>query len=180
MIDVSKTDLTKVYNLSKRILDYYKKNLEDMKINTSGQLSRTADFDVDFDDYHLAVYFILESYWYYIENGRNKSTGKFGSWTSKVTDIERWLRQKIARGTFVPTSGHTIPRTDKEIKSVSYLIARKITKFGFYGTTHMGKHPLEDAIKQAEADGIIDEIIDCVVEGFSGAVDIEIEKFEKM
>ena len=89
MIDVSKTDLTKVYNLSKRILDYYKKNLEDMKINTSGQLSRTADFDVDFSDYHLAVYFILESYWYYIENGRNKSTGKFGSWTSKVTDIER-------------------------------------------------------------------------------------------
>ena len=50
MLDVSKTDLTKVYNLSKRILDYYKKNLEDMKINTSGQLSRTADFDVDFDD----------------------------------------------------------------------------------------------------------------------------------
>ena len=179
MLDVSKTDLTKVYNLSKRILDYYKKNLEDMKINTSGQLSRTADFDVDFSDYHLAVYFILESYWYYIENGRNKSTGRFGRWSSKVTDIEKWLRQKIARGTFVPTSGHTIPRTDKEIKSVSYLIARKITTLGFYGTTHMGKHPLEDAIKQAEAAGIIDEIIDCVVEGFAGAVDIEIEKFEK-
>ena len=179
MLDVSKTDLTKVYNLSKRILDYYKKNLEDMKINTSGQLSRTADFDVDFDDYHLAVYFILESYWYYIENGRNKSTGRFGRWSSKVTDIEKWLRQKIARGSFVPSHGHTIPTTDKEIKSVSYLIARKITTLGFYGTTHMGKHPLEDAIKQAEAAGIIDEIIDCVVEGFAGAVDIEIEKFEK-
>ena len=179
MIDVSKVDLTKVYNLSNKILDFYKKNLEDMKINASGQLSRTADFDVDFTDYHLAVYFILESYWYYIENGRNKSTGRFGRWSSKVTDIEKWLRQKIARGSFVPTSGHTIPRTDKEIKSVSYLIARKITKFGFYGHTHYGKHPLEDAIKQAEADGIIDEIIDCVVEGFAGAVDIEIEKFEK-
>ena len=179
MIDVSKVDLTKVYNLSNKILDFYKKNLEDMKINASGQLSRTADFDVDFTDYHLAVYFILESYWYYIENGRSKSTGRFGRWSSKVTDIEKWLRQKIARGSFVPTSGHTIPRTDKEIKSVSYLIARKITKFGFYGHTHYGKHPLEDAIKQAEADGIIDEIIDCVVEGFEGAVDIEIEKFEK-
>ena len=179
MIDVSKVDLTKVYNLSKRILDFYKKNLEDMKINASGQLSRTADFDVDFDDYHLAVYFILESYWYYIENGRNKSTGRFGRWSSKVTDIEKWLRQKIARGSFVPSHGHTIPTTDKEIKSVSYLIARKITTLGFYGTTHMGKHPLEDAIKQAEAAGIIDEIIDCVVEGFEGRVDIEIEKFEK-
>ena len=179
MIDVSKTDLTKVYNLSKRILDYYKKNLEDMKINASGQLSRTADFDVDFTDYHLAVYFILESYWYYIENGRNKSTGRFGRWSSKVTDIEKWIRQKIAHGSFVPSHGHTIPTTDKEIKSVSYLIARKITRVGYYGTTHMGKHPLEDAIKQAEAAGIIDEIIDCVVEGFEGRVDIEIEKFEK-
>ena len=179
MIDVSKTDLTKVYNLSKRILDYYKKNLEDMKINASGQLSRTADFDVDFTDYHLAVYFILESYYTYVERGRSKSTGRFGRWSSKVTDIEKWIRQKIARDSFVPSHGHTIPTTDKEIKSVSYLIARKITRVGYYGTTHMGKHPLEDAIKQAEADGIIDEIIDCVVEGFAGAVDIEIEKFEK-
>lgn len=176
MIDVSKVNLTKVYDLSKRILDYYKKNLEDMKINTSGQLSRTADFDVDFDDYHLAVYFILESYYRYIEVGRNPSTGKFGRWANKVEDIENWLRQKISRGSFVPSHGHSIPRTDKEIKSISYLIARKITKFGFYGRTHYGKHPLEDAIKQAEADGIIDEIIDCVVEGFEGRVDAEFEK----
>ena len=176
MIDVSKTDLTKVYNLSKRILDFYKKNLEDLKINASGQLSRTADFDVDFDDYHLAVYFILESYYRYIEVGRNKSTGKFGRWTSKVTDIERWLRQKIARGTFIPTGGHSIPRTDKEIKSVSYLIARKITRLGFYGTTSMGKHPLQNAIEEADRLGIIDEIIDCVVEGFDEKVDIELEK----
>ena len=176
MIDVSKVNLTKVYDLSKRILDFYKKNLEDLKINASGQLSRTADFDVDFDDYHLAVYFILESYYRYVEVGRNKSTGKFGRWANKVEDIERWLRQKIARGSFVPTSGHSIPRTDKEIKSVSYLIARKITKFGFYGKDHHGKHPLQNAIEEADRLGIIDEIIDCVVEGFEGKVDIELEK----
>ena len=176
MIDVSKVNLTKIYDLSKRILDFYKKNLEDLKINASGQLSRTADFDVEFSDYHLAVYFILESYWYYIENGRNKSTGKFGRWANKVEDIERWLRQKIARGSFVPTGGHSIPRTDKEIKSVSYLIARKITRLGFYGTTSIGKHPLQNAIEEADRLGIIDEIIDCVVEGFEGKVDAEFEK----
>lgn len=176
MIDVSKADLNKVYNLSNRILDYYRKQLEDMKINASGQLSRTADFDVEFNDYHMAVYFILDAYWYYVEKGRQRSTGKFGVWASKVEDIERWLRQKIARGSLVPTSGHTIPRTDKEIKSVSYLIARKITRFGYYGMHHEGKHPLEEAIKQAEAAGIIDEIIDCVVDAFAGRVDIEIEK----
>ena len=176
MIDVSKVNLTKVYDLSKRILDFYKKNLEDLKINASGQLSRTADFDVDFDDYHLAVYFILESYYRYIEVGRNPSTGKFGRWANKVEDIENWLRQKIAKGSFVPTGGHTIPKTEKEIKSVSYLIARKITKFGFYGKDHHGKHPLQNAIEEADRLGIIDEIIDCVVEGFEGKVDIEFEK----
>lgn len=176
MIDVSKTDLTKVYNLSKKILDFYKKNLEDLKINASGQLSRTADFDVNFDDYHLAVYFILESYYRYVEVGRNPSTGKFGRWANKVEDIERWLRQKISRGSFVPTSGHSIPRTDKEIKSVSYLIARKITRLGFYGKDSHGKHPLQNAIEEADRLGIIDEIIDCVVEGFEGKVDIEFEK----
>ena len=176
MIDVSKTDLTKVYNLSKKILDFYKKNLEDLKINASGQLSRTADFDVDFDDYHLAVYFILESYYRYVEVGRNPSTGKFGRWANKVEDVERWLRQKISRGSFVPTSGHSIPRTEKEIKSVSYLIARKITRLGFYGTTSMGKHPLQNAIEEADRLGIIDEIIDCVVEGFEGKVIYEFEK----
>lgn len=176
MIDVSKVDLTKVYNLSKTILDYYRKQLEDMKINASGNLSRTADFDVEFNEYHMAVYFILDAYYRYVEVGRNRSTGKFGVWSSKVTDIERWLRQKIARGSFIPSHGHTIPRTDSEIKSVSYLIARKITRLGFYGTDHHGKHPLEETIKQAEAAGIIDEIIDCVVDAFAGAVDIEIEK----
>lgn len=176
MIDVSKADLTKVYNLSNRILDYYRKQLEDMKINASGNLSRTADFEVEFTEYNLAIYFILDSYYYYLEKGRNKSTGKWGTWVSKYTDIENWLRQKIARGSFVPTSGHTIPRTDSEIKSVSYLIARKVTRFGFYGYDHHGKHPLEEAIKQAEAAGIIDDIMDCVMDAFAGRVSVEIEK----
>ena len=180
MIDVSKVDWTKIYDYANRIVQMYRENLSKEKVDASGQLSRSLDFDLDFDEYHVTVYLILESYYHYIEVGRQRSTGKWGSWRTKHSDIENWLRQKIARGTFVPTSGHSIPRTDKEIKSVSYLIARKITKFGFYGKDHHGKHPLEDAIKQAEADGIIDEIIDCVVEGFEGRVDIEIEKFEKM
>ena len=176
MLDVSKTDLTKVYNLSKKIIDYYRKELETMNINASGQLSRTADFDVEYDDYHMAVYFILEAYWYYVEKGRQKSTGKYGEWRTKVDDIERWLRFKIAKGTFVPSGTHTIPRTPREIRSVSYVIARKVTRFGFYGYHHTGKHPLEDTLNWADATGLLDEIVDCVVKGFAGAVDIEIEK----
>ena len=176
MIDVSKVDWTKIYDYANRIVQMYRDNLSKEKVDASGQLSRSLDFDLDFDEYHVTVYLIMESYYRYVEVGRNRSTGKWGSWRNKYADIENWLRNKIARGSFIPTSGHSIPRTDKEIKSVSYLIARKITRLGFYGTTHMGKHPLQNAIEEADRLGIIDEIIDCVVEGFEGKVDAEFEK----
>ena len=176
MIDVSKVDWTKIYDYANRIVQMYRDNLSKEKVDASGQLSRSLDFDLDFDEYHVTIYLIMESYWYYVEKGRNKSTGKFGTWRTKYADIENWLRNKIARGSFIPTGGHTIPHTEKEIKSVSYLIARKITRMGYYGTTSMGKHPLQNAIEEADRLGIIDEIIDCVVEGFEGKVDAEFEK----
>ena len=154
----------------------YRDNLSKEKVDASGQLSRTADFDLDFDEYHVTVYLILESYYHYIEVGRQRSTGKFGSWRNKYADIENWLRQKIARGTFVPSGGHTIPRTDKEIKSVSYLIARKITKFGFYGKDKHGKHILERTLDEVEKLGILDSIIDSIVDAYDKRIDIELEK----
>ena len=176
MIDVSKVDWTKIYDYANRIVQMYRDNLSKEKVDASGQLSRSLDFDLDFDEYHVTVYLIMESYYRYVEVGRNRSTGKWGSWRNKYADIENWLRNKIARGSFIPTGGHTIPHTEKEIKSVSYLIARKITRMGYYGTTSMGKHPLQNAIEEADRLGIIDEIIDCVVEGFEGKVDAEFEK----
>ena len=62
MIDVSKTDWTKIYNYATKIVQMYRDKLRIEKVDASGELSRTADFDVEFNDYHLAVYFILESY----------------------------------------------------------------------------------------------------------------------
>lgn len=176
MIDVSKVDWTKIYNYANQIVEMYRDNLSKEKVDASGQLSRTADFDLDFDEYHVTVYLILESYYHYIEVGRQRSTGKFGSWRNKYADIENWLRQKIARGTFVPSGGHTIPRTDKEIKSVSYLIARKITKFGFYGKDKHGKHILERTLDEVEKLGILDSIIDSIVDAYDKRIDIELEK----
>lgn len=176
MIDVSKVDWTKIYDYANRIVQMYRDNLSKEKVDASGQLSRSLDFDLDFDEYHVTVYLIMESYWYYIEVGRQRSTGKFGSWSSKYADIENWLRQKISRGTFVPSHGHTIPHTDKEIKSVSYLIARKITRVGFYGKDHYGKHILERTLDEVEKAGILDDIIDEIVDAYDKRVDIELEK----
>ena len=154
----------------------YRDNLSKEKVDASGQLSRTADFDVNFDEYHVTIYLILESYYHYIEVGRQRSTGKWGSWRNKYADIERWLRQKIARGSFVPSHGHTIPRTEKEIKSVSYLIARKITRVGFYGTDHRGKHILERTLDEVERLGILDKIIDEIVDAYDKRIEVELEK----
>ena len=176
MIDVSKVNWTKIYDYANRIVQMYRDNLSKEKVDASGQLSRTADFDVNFDEYHVTIYLILESYYHYIEVGRQRSTGKWGSWRNKYADIERWLRQKIARGSFVPSHGHTIPRTEKEIKSVSYLIARKITTLGFYGTDHRGKHILERTLDEVERLGILDKIIDEIVDAYDKRVDIELEK----
>lgn len=176
MIDVTKVDFTKLYDYAAKILQMYKNKLSLEKVDASGQLSGTADFDVDFDEYHVTVSLILESYWYYVERGRKRSTGKFGSWSSKVEDIERWLRNKISRGSFIPRHGHTIPRTDKEIKSVSYLIARKLTKYGFYNYSHEGKHILEKVMDEVESLGILDSVIDEIVEAYDKRIDIEFSK----
>ena len=176
MIDVTKVDRTNIYNYANQIVQMYRDNLSKEKVDASGQLSRTADFDLDFDNYHVTIYLILESYWYYVEKGRNKSTGKWGSWRNKYADIENWIRQKISRGTFIPTSGHSIPHTEKEIKSVSYLIARKITKMGFYGADHHGKHILEKTMVEVERLGILDKIIDEIVDAYDKRVEVEFEK----
>ena len=176
MIDVSKVDWTKIYDYANRIVQMYRDNLSKEKVDASGQLSRSLDFDLDFNEYHVTIYLIMESYWYYVEKGRNKSTGKFGTWRTKYADIENWLRNKIARGSFIPTGGHTIPHTEKEIKSVSYLIARKITKFGFYGKDHHGKHILERTLDEVERLGILDSIIDSIVDAYDKRIEVEFEK----
>ena len=176
MIDVSKVDWTKIYDYANRIVQMYRDNLSKAKVDASGKLSSSVDFDLDFDEYHVTIYLIMESYWYYIEKGRNKSTGKFGSWRNKYADIENWLRNKIARGTFIPTGGHTIPKTEKEIKSVSYLIARKITKMGYYGTDSRGKHILERTLDEVEKLGILDKIIDEIVDAYDKRIEMEFEK----
>lgn len=176
MIDVSKTDLTGVYNGAKKLVDYYKKLLEEKKIDASGKLSRTADFDVELNDKDVVVYFILESYSHYVEYGRKQSTGRFGSWSTKYKDIENWLRQKIARGSFVPKSGHPIPHSDSEIKRVAGAIVHKITTKGFYGYDSHGLHPLKETLDYAEASGILDEMIDSIVGEYEKEIDVKLEE----
>lgn len=176
MLDVSKINWTNLYNYAAKIVQMYRDALAANKVDASGQLSSTTDFDVSFEDYHVSVYLIMQSYWYYVEKGRNPSTGKWGTWATKYSDVENWLRQKIARGSFVPSHGHTIPRTPKEIERVSYVIARKITRFGFYGFKHEGKNILEKVMDEVDKAGVLDKIIDEIVKAYDKRISIEFEK----
>lgn len=176
MIDVTKIDLTDIYNLAGKLVNKYKSALEENKINASGTLSKSVDFDVDFDEYHLAIYFLLESYYYQVEHGRGPSTGKFGVWRNKYNDIENWVRNKIRRGWFIPTTSYGIPKTDKEIKRVSGAIVHKISKYGFYGYDSSGKHILEGILKECEDDGLLDDIIDKIFEEYYTIIELEFGK----
>lgn len=76
----------------------------------------------------LEVTLHLPPYWYYIEHGRGP--GKF----PPIQAIQDWMETK-----------HIIPREDRTVPQVSYLIARKIAREGT-----QGKQALEGTLDYVE------------------------------
>lgn len=179
MINTDNIDFTSFYNSARELCEMYKQELESQRVNASGELSRSVDFDVDFDDDSITLYFNMAMYWYYIEKGRNATGGGGGqSWgyPKNVNDIAKWMQDKISRGWFIPRANQTIPRTDKEIKRVAYAIVKKIHKVGFYGQNHYGLHILEQVLNKAEASGLIDKMVQSVVNGYDKEISVELQK----
>jgi hypothetical protein len=177
MIDVSKIDLTPLYDGAAELVQMYKQELELQRVNASGDLSRSLDYDVDFDENDITLYFIANSYYWYIEHGRRPTGGGGGQkWTNSLQDIENWIQNKISRGWWIPKQNQTIPRTPKEIKSVAWVIRRSIHNSGFYKPNHHGLHILEQVLQKAEASGLINKMIDNIVQAYDNQVNIEIEK----
>jgi len=65
------------------------------------------------------------TYAYWLINGR-----KPGKWAN-IGAIEDWIRNKKSFRIKDFKTGRFLPKTDKNIKSVAYVIARSIGKFGF-------------------------------------------------
>lgn len=177
MINTDNIDFTSFYDGAAELVQMYKDELERQRVSASGELSRSVDFDVDYDENDITLYFNMAVWWYYVEKGR-RPTGSGGgqTWTNSVQEIERWMRNKMSRGWFVPRRNNKIPRTDKEIKSVAYAIVRKIHREGFYSPNHQGLHILQQVLDRAEASGLLDKMVDSVVQGFDKEVTVEIEK----
>lgn len=177
MINVDNIDFTTLYDGAREIVEKYKQELYNQKVNASDELSRSADFDFDFNENDITLYFIANSYWWYIEHGR-RPTGSGGgqTWTNSLQDIQNWIENKISKGWWIPRQNRTIPRTPKEIKSVAWVIRRKIHQKGFYGQNHTGLHILEKVLRDAEASGLIDKMVNSVVQGFDNEINVEFEK----
>lgn len=177
MIDVSKIDLTAFYDGAAELVRMYKQELELQRVNASGELSRSLDFDVDFDANDIALYFIYNSYGYYINEGRRPTGGGGGQkWTNSLQDIQNWIQNKMSRGWWIPRNNKPIPRTPQEIKSVAWVIRRSIHNSGFYKPNHHGLHILEQVLQKAEASGLIDKMVNNIVQAYDNQINVEIEK----
>lgn len=86
------------------------------------KLGNTENVTVTVGDLEVSLH--LPSYWYYIEHGRGP--GKF----PPIEAIQNWM-----------TAKHIVPREDRTVPQVSYLIARKIAREGT-----QGKHAAEGTI----------------------------------
>ena len=173
-LNVINVDWTPIYDLGKQIVEMYKQELTNQKVNASGSLSASIDFDLDFNADEVSLYFIANSYYWYIEKGRQKTRGGGESWPWKIAveDIAQWMRNKISRGNFIPRNNHTIPRTDKEIKSVSYCIVRKIHQYGFYDYNQSGLHILQNVLEILEMRGEIEKAVNKVFEQYDKEINI--------
>lgn len=180
MINVDKIDFTTLYDGARELVEMYKQELHTQKVDASGELSKSADFDIDFDEDKIVLYFIYNSYGYYINEGR-KPTGSgggqpWGGYRKSTADIAKWMRDKMARGWFVPRPNQKVPRTEKEIQRVAFAIVRKIHGAGFYSPDHYGLHILQQVLLQAETSGLLDRMVQSVVNGYDKEISVELEK----
>lgn len=139
-----------IKNFASELLERYKTAIKDAGKVASGQLEKTASYRVNISGAYLEVYFNLEDYWKYIENGTRPHF--------PPTDaIEKWIQVKR----IIPRTngGKQIPTT----RQLAYLISREISVKGTKPTkilqnTIDGADDLIEQLIQAIANQLQEEI----------------------
>lgn len=122
-------------NFGKALVEEYVKNIDERHINASRNLAQSVKYEVVSGDRWVGVDISLAEYWKYVEYGRK--AGKF----PPLSNIEEWIKVKgITPMTRTQASvkrwtSYTgeLRRNDGRIpgiKSLAYLIGRKIAKEG--------------------------------------------------
>lgn len=171
-------DETALDELAMQLAVQYQNNLAEAKVNASGELSRAAiNYIFQWKGDTLQLIFRLPEQWYYVEHGRNATTGITGkTWENAVEDILQWIRVKqIAprsemRSARVPKTRKPIPQAVKE-RRMAQAIVHKIHREGFYSPNHQGKHLLEHAIEEVE---IKDRLRGILVDALGKEIKVEL------
>lgn len=139
MKELTSAEESQLNILTQALAEIYKQKIDEADAVASGELK---NFQTSFvlGDEHFIIYFYLQEYWKWIENGRGP--GK----QPPPNTIQRWIEVRH----IVP---HPINGKVPSTKQLTYLIGRKIGREGYEG-----RHPLKNALDSSEATTIINEI----------------------
>lgn len=142
-----------ISNVCTELLERYKSEIKNSGHNASGELANTASYKVKWDGKYFELYFSLQDYWKYLENGTKPHF-------PPIDKIEQWVRVKP----IVPQAMNgRVPTT----KQVAYLIARSISIKGTKPTQ----------ILQKTVDNA-DDLISVLVDAITNVLEQEINKEE--
>ena len=144
---------SEIRQICNEFIERYKKAIIDNGHNASGNLVNTASYKIKWDGKWFELYFNLQDYWKYLENGTKPHF-------PPVEAIEKWITVKH----IIPTTNSgRVPTT----KQLAFLIARGISKNGTKPTK----------LLQKTIDGS-DDLIDSIVNEFTKQLQEEINKEE--
>lgn len=125
----------------KALISQYKNNLDNLDI-TSGALVDSLSYNVSVEGQDFLVNINLEHYWKWVGNGRGP--GKF----PPIESLEKWITAKhITPQPMTLKSGKTVIPT---MKSLAFLIARSIAKYGTQDYQLGGRNSFELSLEQVK------------------------------
>lgn len=138
------------------LVEDYKESLIYNSINASDDLYKSVKYYFESDNRFLEVQLELESYYWYVENGRK--AGKF----PPIQKIEDWIKVKPV-----------LPYTDKNgklptLNQLTYLIGRKIKEDGIEGK-HVLQKSVDDIYREIEK-----RLVEALSKDLHNAVEIEL------
>ena len=138
------------------LVEDYKESLIYNSVNASDDLYKSVIYYFESDNRFLEVQLELESYYWYVENGRK--AGKF----PPIQKIEDWIKVKPV-----------LPYTDKNgklptLNQLTYLIGRKIKEDGIEGK-HLLQKSVDDIYREIEK-----RLVEALSKDLHKAVEIEL------
>lgn len=145
-----------ILEICNAILQSYKDELSYDGINASNKLSDTATYNCQWRGKYFEIYFNLQEYWKYIENGTRAHF-------PPIAPIEEWIKVKK----LVPRQYNgNIPTT----KQLAYMVSKKISKEGTEG-----KYPLKLSMNKANDNGLFDLLANALIDSMNKEIDKEID-----